>query len=382
MARLAWRVSSRLTTHDSRVTSHEPRATSHEPGYNVPDSLLPYDFNLPEAQIAQRPAERRDGSRLLVLDRAGAGVQDSAFTDLPAQLRAGDLLVVNDARVIPARLVGTREPGGGRAELFLVAPAEQDDAWDVLARPGRKLAVGARVTLPGGLVAEVVHVHPDGSRRVVFTAPAGADVAALMERVGRVPLPPYIRRGEPDDEDRERYQTVYSREPGAVAAPTAGLHFTPELLAEIDQRGVRRATVTLHVGYGTFEPVRAADLSMHAVAPERVEVPEATAGAIAETRGRGGRVVAVGTTTARALESAVREDGAVHPMKGLAELTVTPGYRFRAVDALLTNFHLPRSSLLILVSAFAGREATMDAYRHAVASGYRFYSYGDAMLIA
>ncbi len=346
--------------------------------------LEAYDFVLPESQIAQRPAARRDRSRLLVLDRASGGVEDRVFADLPGYLRAGDLLVVNDARVIPARLVGAREPGGGRAELFLVAPAGDDGAgtvWDVLARPGRKLQPGARVLFAEGLVAEVISVGADGGRRVRFSGPAGADVPALMERAGRVPLPPYIRREEPDDDDRERYQTVYASQPGAVAAPTAGLHFTPELRAAIEARGIQRAGVTLHVGYGTFEPVRATDLEEHRVASERVDVPRATAEAITSTRERGGRVVAVGTTTARALESAAAPDGVIRAFSGLAELTVTPGYRFRVVDALLTNFHLPRSSLLILVSTFAGRDATLAAYRHAVDAGYRFYSYGDAMLI-
>jgi S-adenosylmethionine:tRNA ribosyltransferase-isomerase len=351
----------------------------------VSDPLAAYDFDLPPDQIAQRPAERRDRSRLLVLDRSTGGVEDRTFSDLPDFLRAGDLLVVNDARVIPARLVGTREPGGGRAELFLVAPAADDGAgavWDVLARPGRKLQPGAQVALPEGLTAEVIAVAPDGARRVRFSGPAGSDVPALMDRVGRVPLPPYIRREEPDAEDRERYQTVYARQPGAVAAPTAGLHFTPELLAAMGSRGVDRTSVTLHVGYGTFEPVRATSLDRHQVAAERAEVSEATAEAVRATRAAGGRVVAVGTTTARALASAADEGGNVRPFAGLAELTVTPDYRFRVVDALLTNFHLPRSSLLILVSAFAGRDATLAAYRHAVAGGYRFYSYGDAMLIS
>jgi S-adenosylmethionine:tRNA ribosyltransferase-isomerase len=286
--------------------------------------------------------------------------------------------------VIPARLVGSRIPGGGKAELFLVAEAEAEvgsAAWDVLARPGRRLQPGARIEFDEGLVAEVTAVLDQGRRRVRFTGPDGADVAALMEKVGRVPLPPYIRRPEPDNDDRNRYQTVYAREPGAVAAPTAGLHFTDELLAALASRGIERASVTLHVGYGTFEPVRATDLAQHRVEPERVTVPQETVDAVDAARERGGRVLAVGTTTARALESAASGDGRIRAFAGQAGLTVTPGYEFSVVDGLVTNFHLPRSSLLILVATFAGLEHTMAAYRHAVASGYRFYSYGDAMLI-
>jgi S-adenosylmethionine:tRNA ribosyltransferase-isomerase len=286
--------------------------------------------------------------------------------------------------VIPARLVGSRIPGGGKAELFLVAEAEAEvgsAAWDVLARPGRRLQPGARIEFDEGLVAEVTAVLDQGRRRVRFTGPDGADVAALMEKVGRVPLPPYIRRPEPDNDDRNRYQTVYAREPGAVAAPTAGLHFTDELLAALASRGIERASVTLHVGYGTFEPVRATDLAQHRVEPERVTVPQETVDAVDAARERGGRVLAVGTTTARALESAASGDGRIRAFAGQAGLTVTPGYEFSVVDGLVTNFHLPRSSLLILVATFAGLEHTMAAYRHAVAGGYRFYSYGDAMLI-
>ncbi|HLA63670.1 MAG TPA: tRNA preQ1(34) S-adenosylmethionine ribosyltransferase-isomerase QueA [Rhodothermales bacterium] len=375
--------------------SQNPKSEDQSPKTEDPSpkpedlTLDAYDFELPEELIAQRPAERRDRSRLLVLDRATGALADRTFADLPDLLAPGDLLVVNDARVIPARLAGAREPGGGRAELFLVERIEEEAeaaVWDVLARPGRRLREGARVRFDGGLVAEVLEVRPDGRRRVRFTAGEGApvreDVGALMARVGRVPLPHYIRGGEGDDEDRVRYQTVFARAEGSVAAPTAGLHFTPELLAALDARGVERATVTLHVGYGTFEPVKAENLRDHAVAPERIEVPEETAAAIAAARARGGRIVAVGTTTTRALESAAGADGVVRAWAGETGLTVTPGYRFRVVDALVTNFHLPRSSLLVLVASFAGRAATLAAYRYAVAGGYRFYSYGDAMLVA
>jgi S-adenosylmethionine:tRNA ribosyltransferase-isomerase len=340
--------------------------------------LSAYDFELPEALIAQEPAERRDHARMLVLDRRTGAVEDRFFFDFPRFVRPEDAVALNDTRVFPARLVGERVPGGGRAELFLVAPAG-GEAWLALARPGRRLREGARVRLDAGLEAEVVAVLADGKRRVRFTSEGPLDEA--LERAGRMPLPPYIRRGEPGERDRERYQTVYARRRGAVAAPTAGLHFTPEVLGRLHDQGTTVAEVTLHVGYGTFEPVHAEDLRTHAVAPEWVEVGEDAAGRLNAAREGGGRVLAVGTTTTRALETAAREDGAVRPYRGETGLTITPGYRFRAVDALLTNFHLPRSSLLVLVGTFAGRERVLDAYRHAVAQGYRFYSYGDCMLI-
>jgi len=338
-----------------------------------------YDFDLPEAQIAQEPAELRDASRLLVLDRAAGAIRDAAFADLPGFLRPGDLLVLNDTRVFPARLRGERVPGGGHAELLLIREAETG-VWEALARPGRRLGEGAQMRFGEGLAAEVVGVLPDGRRRVRF-AHAG-DFWAALEAAGEPPLPPYIRRATgARSADRERYQTVYARERGAIAAPTAGLHFTPEVLRAVESAGVSVAHVTLHVGYGTFEPVRAEDLREHRVAPEAFAISEATAAAVRAARAAGGRVLAVGTTTTRALEAAASPDGVLTPGPGTADLTVTPGYRFCVVDALLTNFHLPKSSLLVLVGAFAGRERVLAAYRHAVADGYRFYSYGDAMLI-
>jgi S-adenosylmethionine:tRNA ribosyltransferase-isomerase len=259
------------------------------------------------------------------------------------------------------------------------------EAWEVLARPARRLEPGARVTFGDGrLAAEILSVTEDGARRVVRFH-ADGDFGRLLEEFGRMPLPPYIRRDSEDlasgVEDRERYQTVYAAAPGAIAAPTAGLHFTPRVFDELRARGVRVAEVTLHVGYGTFAPVRAGDLSEHRVAAEHFEIGGAAAELVNETKAGGGRVAAVGTTTVRALETAADESGRVAPGRGETSLTVTPGYRFRAVDALLTNFHLPRSSLLVLVSAFAGRELVLAAYRHAVAARYRFYSYGDCMLI-
>ncbi len=337
-----------------------------------------YAFDLPEAQIAQQPADRRDASRMLVLDRETGDYSDHRFSEFVDVIRPEDVVVLNDTRVIPARLVGEREPGGGRAELFLVRPA-QDGTWDVLARPGRKLREGARVRFADDLTAEVLAVLADGKRRVRFESAEPLD--AVLDRIGRMPLPPYIRREAPDPADRERYQTVYARARGAVAAPTAGLHFTPAVLDTLRAKGTAIAEVTLHVGYGTFEPVRAEDLRTHAVAAERIEVSAEAAEAVNAARARGGRVVAVGTTTTRTLESVADASGRIRPFSGETGLTITPGYRFRAVDALLTNFHLPRSSLLVLVGAFAGREAVLRAYRHAVEAGYRFYSYGDCMLI-
>ena len=346
--------------------------------------LAAYDFALPDALVAQRPADRRDGSRMLVLDRATGAVEDRRFADLPSLVRPGDAVVVNDTRVVPARLVG-RRPTGGRAELFLVGRLP-DGAWEALARPGRRLREGGAVLFDGGLGAEVVAVDAEtGRRHVRFTrdgAPfpdADAEDAALDD-AGRLPLPQYVDR-EPDAADRERYQTVFARARGAVAAPTAGLHFTPAVLDRLRAAGAALHEVTLHVGYGTFEPVKVADLREHRVAAEAVEVPAATADALNAARAAGGRVLAVGTTTTRALESAVGADGRFAPFSGPTDLTVTPGYRFRAVDALLTNFHLPRSSLLVLTATFGGRDRVLDAYRHAVAERYRFYSYGDCMLV-
>jgi S-adenosylmethionine:tRNA ribosyltransferase-isomerase len=310
-----------------------------------------------------------------VLDAVGAG-RHRTIGDLPALLRPGDLLVVNDTRVIPARLFARRRDGGGRVELLL---AERIDAttWECLLRPGRRARPGTVLVLAEELDAEIVAVAADGRRRVRFSSP----VEPWLERLGHVPLPPYITRAD-EAEDRERYQTVWAREPGAIAAPTAGLHFTPELLAALDRRGVERAAVTLHVGLGTFKPVTAELVHEHRMDAERYEVPDATAAALAAARRDGRRVVAVGTTVVRTLESAaVAGGGEPRPGAGRTELFVTPGFRFRAVDVLLTNFHLPRSTLLMLVSAFAGRERVLAAYREAIDADYLFYSYGDAMLV-
>jgi S-adenosylmethionine:tRNA ribosyltransferase-isomerase len=340
-----------------------------------------FDYHLPEDLIAQHPLDRRDAARMLVLDRARREWRDSRFAELPSYVRPGDAVVVNNTRVFPARLLGEREPSGGRVELFLVREREPL-VWETLARPARRLQAGARVRFGGErLRAEVIEADEDGRRVVRFSCDEPFDT--LLEELGQTPLPPYIKRERKASlsEDRERYQTVYAHQRGAIAAPTAGLHFTPRVLEELSARGARLVEITLHVGYGTFEPVRSSDLGQHSVSPEQYEISTSAALAINHARASGGRILAVGTTTTRALESAVDEAGLVQPGAGLARLTITPPYRFRVVDALLTNFHLPRSSLLVLVSAFAGHAFTLDAYHHAVSESYRFYSYGDCMLI-
>jgi S-adenosylmethionine:tRNA ribosyltransferase-isomerase len=340
--------------------------------------LSDLDFELPEDLVAQVPVEPRDASRLLVLPRGGGCLRHLHFRDLPDLLAPGDLVVLNDSRVLPARLVGRKE-SGGRVEILLVEPLgdPRGPRWRAMGQASKPLRPGSRLDL-GGLGAAVERLEGEGFREVRFDREAGALEEAL-ERVGRVPLPPYIRR-EPTDEDRKRYQTVVAREAGSVAAPTAGLHFTPALLDRLAARGVERATVTLHVGPGTFLPVRADRLEDHRMHAERYRVPPETARAVAAARARGGRVVAVGTTVVRVLESAVAEGG-IRPGAGRTDAFIRPGHRFRAVDALVTNFHLPRSTLLALSCAFGGTAPVLAAYRAAVEGRYRFFSYGDAMAI-
>lgn len=331
------------------------------------ERVADFDFELPEELIAQSPAAVRDRSRLLVVERATGTLTDSVFADIGRWLRAGDLLVVNDTRVFPARLVGRRQPSGGRVELFLVAELG-DGTWEALARPAARLRAETFVHVGEGedqLEIEVVAELQDGRRAIRFHT--DGDLWERLDRVGRTPLPPYIRRAKSDDGDelrldRERYQTVYAEKRGAIAAPTAGLHFTPELLAELAAAGVER-------------------VEDHRVASERYVIPEETSLAHSRARAGGGRVIAVGTTTTRALESSLDERGVLRAGAGVTELFLRPGSAFRAVDALVTNFHLPKSSLLMLVAGFAGRELVLEAYRHAVRERYRFYSYGDAMLI-
>ncbi|MBA2341336.1 MAG: tRNA preQ1(34) S-adenosylmethionine ribosyltransferase-isomerase QueA [Pyrinomonadaceae bacterium] len=342
-----------------------------------------FDFNLPEDLIAQHGLAERDRARMLVVKRASGDWRDSNFSELPCYLEAGDAVVVNNTRVFPARLKGMREASGGHVE-FLLLREVMTDVWEALARPGRRLKQGDAVVFgEGRLRAEVVEVLPDGKRRVHFHHQENFN--ALLDELGETPLPPYIKRDERSaSNDRERYQTLFARERGSIAAPTAGLHWTPRVRAELAAREVELIEITLHVGYGTFEPVRVEDLREHRVAAERFEISTEAAEAINRTRERGKRIVAVGTTTARALESAADEAGRVAATEGgvrETDLTITPGYEFRVADALLTNFHLPRSSLLFLVAAFGGREKILAAYRHAVEARYRFYSYGDCMLI-
>lgn len=342
--------------------------------------LSDFDYHLPEELIAQHPLPERDASRMLVVNRADGRLQDSGFVDLSTYLRTGDCLVLNNTRVFPARLMGTRLPTGGAVEILLLREIARS-AWQVLARPARRLKVGTRVSFGNSRLRGVVTgANNDGTRVIEFEQPE--QLEELINEVGQPPLPPYIKREDSNlDDDRDRYQTVYARESGAIAAPTAGLHFTPRVLEQVKSAGVSMAEITLHVGYGTFEPVRVDDVSLHRVIPETFAIDEDVAAIINRSRAAGGRVISVGTTTTRALESAAGQDGTIAATGGLANLTITPGYDFRAVDALLTNFHLPKSSLLLLVSAFAGREMILKAYQHAVRERYRFYSYGDCMLI-
>ena len=336
-----------------------------------------FDYDLPPERIAQAPAESRDASRLLVMDRADGALADRHFRDLPELLRAGDCLVVNDSRVIPARVLA--EDLEGRPVELLFVEAVSDGAWRALVRPGRRARPGAHLRV-GDARLRVVAADPDGARLV---ARDHGTIASLLDSHGLPPLPPYIvHHAKPHPDDWQRYQTVYARTPGSVAAPTAGLHFTDALLERLRAAGVLVHALTLHVGAATFRPVTSATVEGHTIPPEAVIVPAATAAAVNGARAEARRVVAVGTTVTRALESAVDAEGRVRPLTGAANLTIRPGHVFRAVDALLTNFHLPRSSLLLLVAAFAGREPVLRAYRHAVAAGYRFYSYGDAMLLA
>lgn len=351
-----------------------------------------FDFELPEALIAQDPPPVRGGSRLLVLRRDGGERVHTAFSQLADYLVPGDLLVLNNTRVFPARLLGKRVPSGGGVECLLLReipdpeshiPDPKSGVWEALVHPGHKLKPGAQVRFEGEGVAirgEMLTSHFFGRRTVRLEA-EGAPLAEAVDRIGHIPLPPYIHR---DDRpaDRERYQTVFARERGSIAAPTAGLHFTPGLLETLRARGIETAEVTLHVGYGTFKPVRVERVEDHRVDPERFSVSADTAAALTRARREGRRIIAVGTTTVRTLESLVIEaDGSVAPASGEATLFIHPGHTFRLVDGLVTNFHLPKSSLLMLVCAFAGRERVLAAYREAVARGYRFYSYGDAMVI-
>jgi S-adenosylmethionine:tRNA ribosyltransferase-isomerase len=358
------------------------------------------DYDLPAAQIAQRPLPLRDSSRMLIMDRATGKLTDRMFAELPSMLRGDELIVLNNARVIPARLFGHRlgvfsdapsratrqEHLSGTVEVFL-ARQVGPDVWEALVRPGRKMKTGERVVFgEGELEAEIIARGEFGLRTVRFTSRAPAGVAAQIERLGHVPLPPYIDR-EDESADRERYQTVFASRPGAIAAPTAGLHFTPEILSAIRARGVEACELTLDVGLGTFQPIHSETLEGHVMHAESYDISEQTAQQIQKAHAALRPILAVGTTVVRALEDAAARavkanaDTLVLFGKADARLFIVPGFSFRAVNALLTNFHLPKSTLLALVCAFAGRERVLTAYRHAVEAGYRFYSYGDCMLI-
>jgi S-adenosylmethionine:tRNA ribosyltransferase-isomerase len=343
-----------------------------------------FDFDLPVELIAQTPPIERGTSRLLALPRDGGSIAHHHFNELPQLLSPGDVLVVNDTRVFPARLIGQRLPGGGAAECFLVRPAEEADTWVALVHPGQRLKPGARMHFERNgfvLEAEVLSRHFHGRRVVRLCAATGVSVREAIHHIGHVPLPPYLKR-EDTAADRERYQTVYSKVEGSIAAPTAGLHFTPAILEALAARGIERATLTLHVGYGTFQPVRVERVAEHQMEAEHFVVSAETARVLTTALAERRRIVAVGTTSTRALESLiVSEDGTVSPQSGETTLFIRPGHAFRLVGGLVTNFHLPRSSLLMLVAALAGRDRVLAAYRAAIAERYRFYSYGDAMLV-
>jgi S-adenosylmethionine:tRNA ribosyltransferase-isomerase len=343
-----------------------------EPGSRTAD----YDFDLPSDLIAQHPADRRDASRLLVLDRETASIEHRRFSDLADLIPAGDLLVVNRSRVVRARLLGHRD-SGAPAEIMILQP-RGDDVFEAMVSPGGKLKPGRRVTIADDLTVEILAVTERRTRLVRLHTPLGANAA--LEKHGHVPLPPYVERSDTPS-DAERYQTVYAREPGSVAAPTAGLHFTTDLLARLSAKGVGRAEVILHVGAGTFKPVEVEEPADHVMHSEWFTVPDEAEHTYRATRTTGGKVWAVGTTSVRTLESAADERGQLHARSGETAIFIRPPYRFRAVDHLITNFHLPRSTLLMLVAAFAGYDLVMQAYREAIAERYRFYSYGDAMVI-
>ncbi|MGM9615633.1 MAG: tRNA preQ1(34) S-adenosylmethionine ribosyltransferase-isomerase QueA [Oscillospiraceae bacterium] len=332
-------------------------------------------YDLPEELIAQTPAEKRDSSRLMVLDKQTGEIEHRHFYDLPTYLRPGDCLVLNDSRVIPARLFGTR-PTGGAVEVVLLKDLGEG-RWECLSRPGKKMRPGTEVTFGDGeLTAVVEEVCPDGNRILRFSYEG--IFLEILEHLGHMPLPPYIKA---QLDDPNRYQTVYAREPGSAAAPTAGLHFTNELLDSIRAMGVKVCFVTLHVGLGTFRPVKVEDVEAHEMHSEFCTIPEETAQIIRETKAGGGRVIAVGTTSSRTLESFAGEDGSISAASGWTNIFIYPGYKFKCIDALVTNFHLPGSTLVMLVSALAGRENILHAYETAVREKYRFFSFGDAMFI-
>ena len=337
-----------------------------------------FAYELPDELIAQEPLATRENSKMLMVNRAQKEWQDKHFYNFIEFLKKDDVIVLNNTKVFPARLLGTSETGG-KIELFLVREIEKQ-VWETLARPARRLKPGKEVFFGENLTAQLVEKTEDG--RCIVRFEANGDFESILDEVGQTPLPPYIKRDAGTlDQDRERYQTVFAKQRGAIAAPTAGLHFTPEVIEKIKDLGVKIVEITLHVGYGTFEPVRVTQISDHKVMAEQCEISENAAQILNQAKANFQRIIAIGTTTTRALESSVSDDGKIISGKRLANLTITPGYKFRVIDGILTNFHLPQSSLLVLVSTFAGHELIMKTYQHAVASSYRFYSYGDCMLI-
>ena len=337
-----------------------------------------FDYNLPEELIAQYPADKRDESRLLVIDRNTGDVSHKHFYNIIEYLNPGDCLVMNNSKVLPARLFGVKEGTGAKVEFLLIRRLE-GDRWETMVRPGKRLHVGDRVSFGEGLMIAEILEHGEGGTRIVQFEYQGVFLE-LLDQIGKIPLPPYIER-ESGAEDKDRYQTVYCKEEGSVAAPTAGLHFTEELLKRAEEKGVKLAYVTLHVGIGTFRPVKCDNIEEHKMHFEEYHIDEENAKIINETKKNGGRIISVGTTSTRTLESAAEEDGTVVPGQGSTGIFIYPGYRFKVVDCLITNFHLPKSTLLMLVSALYNREKIISVYQEAVEKQYRFFSYGDAMFI-
>jgi len=357
-------------------------AGKEEPTFHIED----YDYDLPQDSIAQTPCTGRSESRLLVLNRSSGTVEHRRFEDVVELLHPGDLLVSNDTRVVAARLVGNK-PSGGRVELLVLNPYESreigaEEGYCCLVKSSKRMRPGSAILLGDGLRAE--YRQPLGEGKAMVRFRTSEPLLDILDRIGRMPLPPYIRRedGGAFIDDLSSYQTVYAAKPGAVAAPTAGLHFSRELIERLTERGIERVSITLHVGYGTFAPIRVQDIRQHRIHSEYVEIPSAAATRIERARQDGSRIVAVGTTVVRTLEWAAFQSGGVFATSGLCDHYIYPGYRFQVVDAMITNFHLPQSTLLVLVSAFAGRRAILSAYRDAIERGYRFYSYGDAMFLA
>jgi S-adenosylmethionine:tRNA ribosyltransferase-isomerase len=337
------------------------------------------DYHLPEGLIAQYPVEPRDKARLLVLKRGGGENIHTTFSHVGEFLHEGDALVVNDTRVMPARLFGYKDTKGKVEILLLRKIPEEGEVWECLVKRGKRATVGTRIHFAPDLEGVVVSNGSEGKKRIAFDHEG--PFQEIIRRIGHVPLPPYVRGGEDEQIDQEGYQTIFARQEGAVAAPTAGLHFTPELVRALEKKGISFIFLTLHVGLRSFQPIRSEEVEDHRLEPEYYHISPPCAEAINAARTRGGRICAVGTTVVRALESAADEGGTIHPQDGLTDLYIYPGYRFKAIDALITNFHLPRSTLLLLVYAFGGREPIMRAYQDAMREGYGFYSYGDGMLI-